>query len=69
MTTKTDSKWIRVEDGLPEEGISCLVFTDFKEVALAWRGLNMGCWITFDGGDAEPIEVTHWQPMPDGPED
>ena len=60
-----DERWRKVEEELPEEGVLVLAHnTDVKDTFTAKR-IN-AIWI--DDGPRE-VYVTHWQPLPEGPEE
>ena len=59
------SKWISVEDRLPEEGVSVIVWHRHWSVGMARRGMNE---------EFLPIglindKATHWMPLPAPPTD
>lgn len=71
------SKWISVEERLPEQGQLVLVwgkrwFDDAAKIIVAyysgdWRASELA-W-TDDGiEEATVSDVTHWQPLPERPE-
>ncbi len=64
------SEWISVSEGLPEVGTHCLVWamgedTDDYLLWLAW--FRRDSW-EVDDSDYTELEVTHWMPLPPGPE-
>ena len=65
------NRWIPVEEGLPEEGIWVLGYTRFQEhYAIKWEGTE---WlIDAPSGIQERGHkdfITHWRPLPEGPEE
>lgn len=57
------TRWIPVEERLPEIGADILAFYRDSHI-------NMGTWGCYDWleEDVEDGYVTHWMPLPDGPE-
>ena len=55
-------KWISVEDELPDEGLSVLVW-DGSDVWCCY--LEDGQWRMASGYPA--VNITHWSDMPEGP--
>ena len=83
--TNVGSKWISVEDRLPENG-RYLVFQksfisgghcDFATFTQCYSGLlgdpmnGKQLWYKYDGeyGDYEVTNVTHWMPLPEPPKE
>ena len=61
------SKWISVKDRLPDIDNEVLAFTGGC-CCVAW--IEDGNWILNpDGWDSIKFPVTHWQPLPDPPEE
>ena len=62
------SEWISIDDRLPEEFITCLVFCDgFFEVAEYNK--HFKTWINVLYSEITNIDnVTHWMPLPEPPE-
>lgn len=67
--------WIRVEDRLPDEGVLVLVVGPQIGVSVGdWVKTEDGIvqWATLDENrifdDIKPCGVTHWMPLPAGPE-
>ncbi len=74
------SKWIKVEDGLPEDGVQVLfyhhfVVKGFYSSRYHGRGYFETAWLDdadFTGEGVrykQHFDVTHWQPLPEKPED
>ena len=59
------SRWIPVEERLPEEGVEVIVYSKGVGV-IPDISYVKGRWI-WDAGIIK--NVTHWQPLPKGPED
>jgi hypothetical protein len=62
--------WISVGDGLPEELIEVIVFTQNKHQSDIHTRVTIGSYFQNQwlGTDAEPMYgVTHWQPLPSPP--
>ena len=68
---KQSDGWIRVEDGLPEEGQIVLGYVESENTKgsffiedIAYSFFDKGKWAKYDGEDKT---VTHWQPLPPAP--
>ena len=66
------SDWASVEERLPEErnihgqSANYLVIDDWGNMAEAW--LDRRGWINaLSGTPDDPIDVTHWMPLPEPP--
>lgn len=62
--------WIPVEEKLPEEFVSVLVYMpDEKPMPTVHEGFlaREGMWYA-NHFDREPMEITHWMPLPEPPE-
>ena len=57
------SKWISVDERLPENNDKVLAFTLSGKYAVARYDQRRQCWIA-----AGNLTVTHWMPLPDVPE-
>ena len=68
---KTKGLWIPVEDALPEDGELALIFTKWRDYAVAakaWeQGTNPNHWRTGACSRLEMSDVTHWMPLPKHP--
>lgn len=61
-----NAKWISVKDRLPEPFEEVLVWVDYGDISfnsmkMTYRGL-CGIWAAYDKF------ITHWMPLPKGPE-
>jgi hypothetical protein len=58
------SEWISVDDSLPKEDQSVLVFTEENDFDVMWHHNSFwrGCFNT-------TAAVTHWMPLPKPPSD
>lgn len=67
--TKT-SGWISVEERLPKEFVSVLVYMpEERPLPTVHEGFlaREGVWYA-NHFDREPMEITHWMPLPEPPE-
>ena len=61
------SEWISVEDRLPDESVSCLVFGPDGNY-VGWVCDPVQKWWAREGDlDDYCVEVTHWMPLPEPP--
>lgn len=60
------SKWISVEERLPEEGVSVLIY-GFGCVDIGWV-IDTG-WRSEYINDYDEGEITHWMPLPEPPKE
>lgn len=63
-------KWIKVKEELPESGVCVLVWFEggYRAEIGRWFALQ-GVWFDdFEGYELNQ-SVTHWQPLPRGPEE
>jgi hypothetical protein len=59
-----DQRWIPVEVRLPDDDLTVVVAITNSDEPV-WLGFHDGSgWYSVD---AMPIKVTHWMPMPEGP--
>lgn len=74
-TAERKSKWIRIEDRLPEEYQDVLMFFDAGNMAVGWHNsedVHFKVWYAYsDDGFAEPCDSIpiYWMPLPPPPED
>lgn len=65
-------RWIPVEERLPEDRSDVLVAAYWHErwgVYMGWCAPERAAWSVHVGiGDRSDIAVTHWMPLPSGPE-
>lgn len=54
--------WVSVKDRLPDKPCGCLVFNIY-----GWRALDF--WEGDGWAISDENEITHWMPLPPGPED
>ncbi len=60
-------KWIPCSERMPEFNAKVLIHHPvWCQAELAWMG--DGCWWMDDCGQLRLEEVTHWRPLPPGPE-
>lgn len=59
-------KWISVEERLPEEGVSVLIY-GFGCMDIGWI-IDTG-WRSEYISDYDKGEITHWMPMPEPPKE
>jgi hypothetical protein len=59
-------KWISVKNELPEKGERVLVFTDYGGFDVCYLN-NNNSWINSMRPQHSNGNVTHWQPLPDTP--
>ncbi len=62
------SDWIKVEDRLPEEGVSVLVSYHGLGPTIAYPIGTKGILQWWHSAGHHAINVTHWQPLPEPPE-
>lgn len=60
------SEWISVEERLPETETSVLVCTERGYIFLSWASNEDVFWFY---NEDEDDRVTHWQPLPEPPEE
>lgn len=60
------STWISVNDRLPSKGEQVIILLSSRVIPEIGYQMS-GYW--FSEFDDEPRAVTHWQPLPDPPED
>lgn len=68
---KKTSDWISVEERLPDEFVSVLVYMpDESPLPTVHEGFlaREGVWYA-NHFDREPMEITHWMPLPSAPEE
>lgn len=65
LSTHDREAWVKVEDGLPEDFISVIVWSDLIQIP------GSGYYVTNHGWHVHnrtlPSVVTHWQPLPSPP--
>lgn len=64
------SEWISVTEKVPERLKTVLVYAtdEWGDRVTTFGALGISCiWFELHSGD--DVEVTHWQPMPEPPED
>lgn len=66
LANATQSKWISVEERLPETETSVLVCTERGYIFLSWASNEDVFWFY---NEDEDDRVTHWQPLPEPPEE
>lgn len=59
------SKWINVQDRLPENGEDVLAFDENYGFSIAWREDDIDTWYCQEIGIL--TGVTHWLPLPKAP--
>lgn len=59
-------RWHKVEEELPEDGVSILMFAGWHEHFIGFYYKEHNCWVDNDENTHEPI--THWRYL-DKPED
>ena len=57
--------WVRVEDGLPDEGVPVLVFMSYGKTDVCH--LRGNYWVQSVRPEHSNGSVTHWQPLPQPP--
>ena len=60
------SRWISVEERLPELGVDVLVVKRNGEHEVAWRDVSDGKWSSWS--IAKEYEYAFWMPLPEPPE-
>ena len=67
------TRWIPVEERLPEDRSNVLVVAYWRErwgVYMGWCAPERAKWSVHVGiGDRDDVAVTHWMPLPAGPEE
>ena len=67
-----ERRWIPVEERLPEDRSDVLVVAYWHErwgVYMGWCAPERAAWSVHVGiGDRNDVAVTHWMPLPSGPE-
>jgi hypothetical protein len=63
------SAWISVEERLPDDGDSVLIFHKSGDMFTAWYRTWNEDWCDYNGFLVGEDEVTHWQPLPEPPEE
>lgn len=59
------SKWINVQDRLPENGEDVLAFDENFGLSIAWHEDELGIWKSHEIGLL--LYVTHWMKLPKAP--
>ena len=66
-------EWISVKDRLPVEGQEVIVFINRKDRSWVVAGMytksNRFHWSTYKGNNCYTRYVTHWMPLPHGPQE
>lgn len=65
-----DSKWISVEERLPEVKSDVLIYCQDRSrtaVIGAMHTIRKGDWYSWDFYEDEDVKITHWQPLPASP--
>ena len=57
--------WVKVEDGLPDEGVPVLVFMSYGKTDVCH--LRDNWWLQSVRPEHSNGSVTHWQPLPQPP--
>lgn len=60
------NQWISVEDRLPDNGVEVIVNEVDMGITIGWYDTNAE---EFQCDAISPIEVTHWMPLPEPPQD
>ena len=62
-----NADWRKVSDEMPDSDQTVLIASPAADSEPVWLGFHDGEeWRTVEG---EPCEVSHWAPMPDGPQE
>jgi len=60
-----DSKWVSVDERLPDEGENVIVFDGKRQTVICNASLNEDKY--FESAWGNFFNVTHWQPLPNPP--
>ena len=64
------NQWISCKDKMPEHGVNVLIYTGNSMISLAWYDKDMEYFYICDSDyKYNPLDVTHWQPLPEPPKE
>ena len=62
------NQWISCKDKMPEHGVTVLIYAGNHMIMLAWYDKDMEYFYICDSDyKYNPLDVTHWQPLPEPP--
>ena len=64
------NQWISCKDKMPEHGVTVLIYAGNHMIMLAWYDKDMEYFYICDSDyKYNPLDVTHWQPLPEPPKE
>ena len=64
------NRWISCKDKMPEHGVTVLIYAGNHMIMLAWYDKDMEYFYICDSDyKYNPLDVTHWQPLPEPPKE